>query len=260
MLVPSQIAPDRHDELTTEEELEDEPRDLPPMSMTRTPLENRPPSSLSSQRYRTPLAGSLAMSPPLRDHVPAQQPLPGFETPSAFADAQATRSFHPPASSITRIPQYDNDSTLERSVERLQIQLAAVTERLGTLESRSVLSNLGPPLPQGVGTSSWFSGQGGAKPDARQWDIDDLGMWSLVLNPLSRGIVHLRELAIFFVRNEHRSPSMTIVRRLCLDVSFLLTVVIILRGLWIRSGVRRREVKVALVILWRAIVGSNTRL
>jgi hypothetical protein len=113
----------------------------------------------------------------------------------------------------------------------------------------------------GAGTSSWLSGQGGTQPsafDAPQWDIDDLGMWSLVLNPLSRGIVRLREVAIFFARNEHRSPSMTIVRRLCLDVSFLLSVITIVRGLWIRSGVRRREVKIALIILWRAIVGSTT--
>lgn len=153
---------------------------------------------------------------------------------------------------------------MERSVERLQTQLAAVTERLGTLESRSLIfskSQLGPPMPLGAGTSSWLSGQGGTQPsafDAPQWDIDDLGMWSLILNPLSRGIVRLREVAIFFARNEHRSPSMTIVRRLCLDVSFLLSVITIVRGLWIRSGVRRREVKIALIILWRAIVGSTT--
>ena len=201
------------------------------------------------------------MSPPLRNHIPAQQPLPAFETPSAFVDTQGIRSSNAPGSLIPR-NQYDNDGSgqpLERSVERLQIQLAAVTERLGTLESRSLLhsrSNLGPSMPSGAGSSAWLSGQPSAL-DAPQWDIDDLGMWSLVLNPLSRGIVRLREVAIFFARNEHRSPSMTIIRRLCLDVSFLLSVIMILRSLWIRSGRRRREVKIALIILWRAIVGSN---
>ena len=253
----TQIPPNRDDELTTEEELDDQPRELPLMNMARTPLENRPPSSLSSQRYRTPLAGSFVMSPSLRDYVPTQQPLPGFESPSAFAEAPPLRCYDT-AGSIPQDQQHGNDNTLEGSVERLQIQLAAVTERLGSLESRSLLSNFDPPMTQGVRLSSWYSGQGGVQSGAPQWDIDDLGLWSLVLNPFSRGLLRLRELAIFLARNDHRSPSMTIVRRLCLDVSFLLTVVIILRGLWIRSGVRRREVKVALIILWRAIVGSHT--
>lgn len=249
------MVPNRDDELTTEEELEDQPCELPLVNVARTSLENRPPSSISSQRYRTPLAGSFVMSPSLRDYVPAQQPFAGFGTPPQFGEAPLLS--YNTAGSISRNQQHGNDATLEGSVERLQIQLAAVTERLGTLESRSLVSNFGP-APQGAGRSTWLSGQGGAQPEAPQWDIDDLGLWSLVLNPLSRGMLRLRELAIFLARNEHRSPSMTIVRRLCLDVSFIFSVVIILRGLWIRSGVRRREVKVALIILWRAIVGSHT--
>lgn len=84
-----------------------------------------------------------------------------------------------------------------------------------------------------------------------------MGMWSLVLNPASRGLDRLRELVAFFVRNEHRSPSLIIVRRLCLDVSFLLFVLGSIRVLWKKSGVRRREVYVALVVLWRAILGSS---
>lgn len=261
-MIPGQIVhSNRDDGFTNEEELEDEPRELSSMHMTRTSLENRPPSSLSSQRYRTPLAGSLVMSPPLRPHIPLQQPLPGFATPSAFAETEAFRSLNAPASSNPRCDNVEPGETLEHSVERLQIQLAAMTERLETLETRSLSlskSNLGPPMPPG--SSSWLSGQGQSSAlESLQWDIDDLGMWSLVLNPLSRGIVRLRELASFFARNEHRSPSMTIVRRLCLDVSFLLSAVFILRSLWIRSGVRRREVKFALIILWRAMVGSHTR-
>jgi len=39
----------------------------------------------------------------------------------------------------------------------------------------------------------------------------------------------------------------------------LVCVVALIGALWRRSGVRRREVKAALVILWRAIVGSKPR-
>ena len=252
------------------------------MNPSRMLSENRPPSSLSS-RYRTPLAGSIALSPSLRLDVPPQQPLPGFETPSAFAESDTTRplpgSFYqsprimtPPyrGSSRNQVllppPQHQNITNphpnLERAVESVQIQLAAVTERLETLEGRSVLlsrSNLPSLNPHASPTSSWLPGQGGmsqnTRPGVPQWDIDDLGMWSLVLNPLSRGVERLKELSTFFARNENRSPSTIIIRRLCLDISFLLCVITTLRTLWFKSGVRRREVKAALIILWRAIVG-----
>jgi hypothetical protein len=82
-------------------------------------------------------------------------------------------------------------------------------------------------------------------------------MWSLVANPVSRGIETLREAATFFARDESRSPTLIIVRRLCLDVSFLVCVLYVIRTLWRKSGVRRREVNAALVVLWRAIIGSK---
>lgn len=84
-------------------------------------------------------------------------------------------------------------------------------------------------------------------------------MWSLVLNPLSRGVDSLKELATFFARNENRSPTLIIVRRLCLDVSFLLCVLALVRTIWKRSGVRRREVRAALIVLWRALLGTKER-
>jgi hypothetical protein len=48
-----------------------------------------------------------------------------------------------------------------------------------------------------------------------------------------------------------------IVRRLIFDVSFLVCVVAVIGAVWRRSGVRRREVKAALVVLWRALIGSS---
>jgi hypothetical protein len=84
-----------------------------------------------------------------------------------------------------------------------------------------------------------------------------MGLWSLVLNPLSRGVDQVKEWAILFSRDETRSPAKTIIRRLALDVSFLLVVLAVIRALWRRSGVRRREVKSALVILWKALIGAS---
>ncbi|KAF8511167.1 acyl CoA binding protein-domain-containing protein [Gautieria morchelliformis] len=59
----------------------DEHRPLPGAASQGEPG-YRPPSSLSSHRYRTPMAGStFSPAPPI---VPATQPMPGFTTPSAF--------------------------------------------------------------------------------------------------------------------------------------------------------------------------------
>ncbi|KAF8974671.1 hypothetical protein BDZ97DRAFT_1911832 [Flammula alnicola] len=290
------------DSTSEEEDSADEAHELPAVNAGRTSvdtgrtsLDNRPHSSLSSQqRYRTPLAGSVAMSPPPSQRVPSQQPLPGFETPSAFADSVSPPSSYPPNTSYTGFaepsraqmvspprlypghPNYrpqiqphpssygparpPSSMALERAVENVQVHLAALTERLETLESRSLLlsrSNLSGS-PRGGGGSPWMGGRGSPNGNGPPvWDIDDLGMWSMVLNPLSRGFDRLREFSTFFARNESRSPSMIIIRRLCLDVSFLLCVIGVIGAIWRKSGVRRREVKAALIVLWRAIVGTK---
>ncbi|KAF5393887.1 hypothetical protein D9757_000286 [Collybiopsis confluens] len=254
---------------------------------------NRPQSSLSSHRYRTPMAGSLAMTPPLGHGVPAIQPLPGFETPSAFAEPSPTsipsslypvnssyvgfsESSHegmtsPPQGLFPIHPPYRPQSqslplgqygvirpasrlTMERAIESVQSQLAAVSERLETLESVSTLSSRPQLGTSPRGTPTW--GRGSPHLQHEEWDLDDLGMWSTVLNPISRLSEHL---ARFFARNENRSPSMIVLRRLCLDVSFLLFILGCLRFVWKKSGVRRREVNAALRILWRAILGRDNR-
>ncbi|PPQ92378.1 hypothetical protein CVT25_008728 [Psilocybe cyanescens] len=280
----------------SEENSEDEARALPTLN-GKMSVENRPQSSLSSHRYRTPLAGSLAMSPPpVHQRVPSQQPLPGFQTPSAFADSAASPHYPQsgqytgPFSESSRAqvvsppnvypghPSYHFQSqshpsqyaplrpsssmALERAVENVQVQLAALSERLETLESRSLLlsrSNVSvSPRGGGGGSPSWMGER--RSPNDRNapiWDIDDLGMWSMILNPMSRGLDRLREISVFFASNENRTPSMIIIRRLCLDVSFLLCVVGLIGALWRKSGVRRREVRAALIVLWRAIVGSK---
>ncbi|TFK43250.1 acyl CoA binding protein-domain-containing protein [Crucibulum laeve] len=279
---------------TSEEETEDEAGELPAVHHSQTLQSNRPPSSMSSHRYRTPMAGSLAMSPPPIQGIPASQPLPGFETPSAFADPPPSSSYHPtnsyaghflessrgematPSHSHPSHPQYRSQMqsqpshygparpvsrpTLERAVENVQAHLAALSERLESLEAHSHLLRSHTSLsPRVVGTPAWVSGRGSPNDGNGHphWDIDDLGMWSIVLNPISCGLDSLRHAATFFARNENRSPTMVIVRRLCLDVSFLVCVIAVIGALWRKSGVRRREVRAALIVLWRAVLGSK---
>jgi hypothetical protein len=287
-------------DMSSEEETEDEGA-LPELPTVIDPQsQRRPQSSLSSQRYRTPMAGSLAMSPPPPVAVPASQPMPGFETPSAFAEqglASMPGSLYPTGSSYVGQyselshqdtgssppiypvhPHYRNVNapvpggqygatsrpasgpTLERTIENVQAHLAALHERLDSLESvagqppRSRMS-----LP---GSSLGWGGDGRRSPtngprDHLEFDLEDLGMWSLVVNPITRALHFLRHVATFFARNENRSPMLIVVRRLCLDASFLFCVLAVLGAAWKKSGVRRREIRIALKILGRAIVGSS---
>lgn len=118
----------------------------------------------------------------------------------------------------------------------MQGQLAAVSERLEALETGGGRRN---------------------NPQRRrpEFDWEDMGMWSLVLTPASRGIEYLHTLAAFFAKDESRTPSSVVVRRLCLDVSFLVFVLGLFKLIWLKSGVRRREVLSALIVLWRAVFG-----
>ncbi|KAJ3906052.1 acyl CoA binding protein-domain-containing protein, partial [Lentinula edodes] len=283
-----------------EEEREDQAKELPVRPDLGASLLNRPQSSLSSHRYRTPMAGSLAMSPPPNHSIPAIQPLPGFDTPSAFAEPSPTSipsSLYPVGSSYVGFsessregmtsppqglfpahPQYRHQAqslplgqygvvrpastlAMERAVESVQSQLAAVTERLEILESVSPLPSRSYLGASPRGTPTWGVGRGSPPHESHtEWDLDDLGMWTSVLNPISRAIERLKQLSRFFARNENRSPSMIVLRRLCLDVSFLFCIFGLIRFLWKRSGVRRREVNAALRVLWRAILGRDERI
>jgi hypothetical protein len=100
------------------------------------------------------------------------------------------------------------------------------------------------------------------------------------MGPLARIIDSLRTLAFFLAyvpaEDEHEhardprhrlyargrrlhtsSPVLLVVRRLFLDASFVLAVLGLTRWMWRKTGLRRREVYVALGVLWRALVGSD---
>jgi hypothetical protein len=300
-LPPSQrnVLQGEETESSSESGAEDETRELPNL---REQNQLRPQSSLSSRRYRTPVGGSLAMSPPpmfMVSGVPPTQPLSGFETPSAFAErsslsvpssADPTTSSYvgqyselagghgSPAHVYPSHPQYRTGGipipaqpysdpshpasrlALERAIENVQSHLAALHERLDSLEAlhRSNFS-----LPTARSSPSWGATRSRTPADGQGemhvWDLDDMGMWSLVLSPMTRGIKTLQRATTFLARNESRSPTLIVVRRLFLDISFLLFVLAMVRAIWIRSGVRRREIRFALRVLWRAILGTNRK-
>lgn len=253
----------------------------------RDSAQQRPLSSVSS-RYRTPANGALALSPPPArlTSVPPMQPMPTFETESAFAGPQSapipSSSVYPPMpysgthqppafapqihsalslrggrSYTTEVPMRSaSRMPLEQAVENVQTHLAALTERLDVLDSQMVhrqRSNISLPLRGSSGRGS----PTGNLPEVLEWDLEDMGMWTFVLKPLSRVAGSLKQLLIFFARSETRSPVLTIVRRLCLDISFSLTVLGLLRMTWRKTATRRREVNAALVLLWAALAGRN---
>ncbi|EIW61778.1 ACBP-domain-containing protein [Trametes versicolor FP-101664 SS1] len=293
------------DESTSDEE--DEAADVVPPAIT-SPLQvpgqlNRPQSSLSSRRYRTPMAGSLLIpsSPPM--NVPATQPHPGFQTQSAFGESAASLpSSAYPTTSVSYPEQIPHSSSvdpqdfvrggyrppsqpqyrtyggstvppprpaslplLERAVESVQVHLAAITERLETLESllhhsTASLSPAGPgPRSPGLLAGRGSPSGGGARGGGVRWDVDDMGMWTLVLHPLARALRLFKQLAAFLANGEGRSPTFVVVRRLFLDISFVLCFLALVKAGWRRSGVRRKEVVAALRGLWRAILGQQGR-
>jgi len=141
----------------------------------------------------------------------------------------------------------------------VQAHLAALNERLESLESMSAHPHRSTVSLRTRSSSPRYRARGLGSPTDRgdyEWDLDDLGMWSLVLSPVTRVGATLRQLAKFFATSEH-SPTLIVVRRLCLDASFLFCILWVLRSLWRKTGVRRREVKLALKILGRALMGRQ---
>ncbi|KAF9222054.1 ACBP-domain-containing protein [Gyrodon lividus] len=167
---------------------------------------------------------------------------------------------------LIRPPSRALSMSLEHAVENVQAHLAALTERIDTLES-SLASRLHPRAQQSTSSlpsrgSSGRDSPAGPRsaPQDLGGDIDDMGLWSLVLKPFLRGLFYLQRILFFFLRSEqNRSPVLIVVRRLLLDISFVFAVLGILRTVWRESGSRRREVGAALIVLWGAVSGKRGR-
>ncbi|KAH9938506.1 uncharacterized protein B0H18DRAFT_17581 [Fomitopsis serialis] len=289
--VPGHMPEPRTDESSSEDD-EDENDEVPPVpSVYAQSQPNRPQSSMSSRRYRTPMAGSTLISPPpIIMNVPVTQPLPEFQTQSAFAGPSASSGYnqslssyrdrtpmspptdrssehhHPPVgyrpasqqqqrrpyAVIPSVQRPPSRPSLERAIEHVQAGLAALTERIEALEAIAQRSSTSFSLP-GRSSPRWASGQ----EQGVEWDFDDMGMWSLVLHPLAHATTLARYLASFLANSRGRSPTFIVVRRLFLDISFLLCLLAVMKAVWRRSGMRRREVLAALTGLWRAVAGQS---
>lgn len=260
----------------------------------------RPMSSLSGQRYRTPMTSMMLSPPPMNRRAPLQQPPPRFETQSAFNDdisvwndpTAATTTYPPhlaPSSrsdadgilvqqhlqphrgaAIASLPDRRQSApppsgimtyrpSIEHAVQDVQANLAALTERLETLEltiqahrASVSLSPKGSRSPLHASGSS--EGRGG-RPFI--WDLEDMGLWSIVLQPISRVVRGMRHILVFLAVDENRTPTFVVVRRLLLDLSFILCVLAVFKLGWKRTGLRRGEISRALGVLWRAIIGEK---
>ena len=220
------------------------------------------PSSVYPPTTAVSYPNQLERSPdPTSIHgYPARPSLPPSQTPHRQYSLQSGPPR--PVSASASIPM------LERAVESTQAHLAAITERLETLEltmhhSSTSLSASGVPRspvggPPGDGYGYGY-GHGYGAP--LRWDLDEMGMWALVLRPLARALALFRRLAAFLAAPgpgpRTRSPTLVVIRRLFLDISFVLCALAVAKAGWRRSGVRRKEVSVALRVLWRAIVGQQ---
>ncbi|KAI0047298.1 ACBP-domain-containing protein [Auriscalpium vulgare] len=282
---------DQHDQPGTSDEETSEDDGQQPAPLAER-MGNRPQSSVSSHRYRTPMAGSMSVSA----RIPSSQPQPGFHTPSAFAGPSSPSL--PPSSAptaysgqlahvnprITSPPTFPGQpsymsalgprqyalpgglparpvsrSTLEQAIESVQTQLAALTERIEALERRSISAwpEYSSPGPSRSNASPVGAGRRSPAADNIGWNLDDMGLWTVVFKVLSRVLQSLRQLAGFFADNRNKSPTLIIIRRLFLDISFLICVLAFIRSTWKRSGVRRQEVSKAFSALWWAIVGRT---
>jgi hypothetical protein len=179
--------------------------------------------------------------------------------------------------------------TLERAVESMQASLAALHERLEALENTlSYSTSIGAGLPAGSRTSIVSHGRnasspngarrgGGASPtygsaSGAPWDPSNMGLWSLVLKPLSRVEHNFRALFHFLIhgddesgsemisfgaRRRERSPLLLVLRRLFLDLSFIICCLVILKSIWRKTLLRRRDILLALGDVWRAVLGQK---
>jgi hypothetical protein len=232
--------------------------------------------------------------------VPSQQPMPRYETQSAFEDiatvnndnlnvattsypahlAHSSRNsdsgyghremdvritsdplYRRPGSAVPSVPPQGqlrpgSGLMLERTVENVQSHLAALSERLETLEiSRSSARTRPATSPRDLNSPNRF---GSPSSEELIFDLDDMGLWSLLLQPLAKLLASVRGVAAFLAVNENRSPTFVVIRRLFLDLSFVLAALAVAKVGWRRSGLRRREIFVALGVLWRAFTGGRT--
>ncbi|KAF8505570.1 ACBP-domain-containing protein [Russula emetica] len=203
---------DQHEGSASEEETTDGEA-IGSRASEKTAAINRPRSSLSADRYRTPGTSSALLSTP---GVPALQPQ-GLETfsafggpsttslssypqpyteqadsrdlmapngPSAYRRPPSTRSHALSATGLSHRPP--SRVALERAIESIQTQLAALSERIEIIESHSFSTQ---PLRSSPGPSRSSPTFAGSSPngvrDVISWDFNEMGLWAVVIQIFS---------------------------------------------------------------------------
>ncbi|KAF8583955.1 ACBP-domain-containing protein [Ramaria rubella] len=234
------------------------------------------PSSASASTFIATNDYSQSMPHPAQfNHPPGS--LSGRSPHPQYPNAIPQRSISTPDAQF--LPLVDSRTPIERAMESVQAHIAALTERVEMLESMTrsrqhLASSSSAFLP--LSSRSLL----GAPSSGRRWDPAQMGLWSLVVTPMTRIVDTLRTLAVFLayvpvederqhLRDPRRrlyargngfsisSPVLLVVRRLLLDASFVLTVLGMAGWIWRKTGLRRKEVYVALGVLWRALTGSD---
>lgn len=293
--------------LSDEEERHDVVRPDLMSPPTNSAVSVRPQSSLSSQvRYRTPRGSSYAPTPVNATPIAPPQPLPRYATPSAFAPVPLpppgppgppTIASYPTSMSYSAPPMqqpimtgmtgssvphtYTRSATLahglqmtrtplEKAVEAMQASLAALHERMDSMEAalyghspqtgsvqtpggrRGIVSPLRGPM-------GYFNAATGGTP----FDPHQTGAWSIILVPMARILGRVKQLMYFLLYPPEPSKStarLIVIRRLFLDASFVVSVLAAIRAIWRVTGIRRREVALALIGVWYAITGKQPRM
>jgi hypothetical protein len=272
------------DEGSTSEEESTDDEAMGSRASQQTAAITRPQSSLSTHRYRTPGSSSALLPIP---GVPDSQPQ-GLETLSAFGGPSTSLSSYPPyaeqavtrnlsaphSPSVYRRPpsarshalsaggvSYRPPSrlALERAIESIQTQIAALSERVEIIESQSFGAQLSRSSPGLSRSSPTVAGSGSPNRvcDVISWDFDEMGLWAVVFKALARALRSIREFALHLSNSEGRSPTYVVFRRLFLDISFILCALTLIKTVWRRTGVRRRAVNAAMRALWWALVGRT---
>ncbi|KAG8995264.1 hypothetical protein FRB90_000214 [Tulasnella sp. 427] len=227
------------------------PRYATPTAFPPGPIPPGPPGPPTSASY----PASISYSAP-----PIQQPtMTGSSIPHHSYTRSATIAH---GLQMTRTP-------LERAVEAMQTSLAALHERMDSMEaalyghspqSNSVLTpgarrNIGTPLR---GPAGYFNASSPGLP----FDPHQTGAWSIILVPLTRILGRVKQLIYFLLYPPEPSKStarLIVIRRLFLDASFVASVLAAIRAIWKITGIRRREVMLALIGVWYAITGKRPR-
>lgn len=297
-----------HSEPLTSEEETDQDHEPPLLPLTASEQPRSGSGMSSQNRYRTPATGSAihvpipshVLSPTA---TPGLQPLPEHPAPSAYGNSSLPPTTNHPHSSLAQqfsggsqrsnsprqpfgpyrgasfqrtfgqssILQQSSPATrppIERAVESMQASLAALHERLESLENSLNFSGQGagisnPSLPSYSDPSRRWNrissptNRQGAGSPWPVWDPADMGAWSFIIQPLSRLERNFKAFMQFLAHSDDRSPLLMIIRRLFLDLSFLFFVLFIAKSIWRRTRLRRGEVYIALRHVWRALTGNT---